>query len=109
MHVARYLKCDGRDFIIFQANVVGDRCDACAPGHYGLSAELPSGCRPCYCSHITDSCSLAADHDPRDVSFNFYQEHDNQLGGLYFVIQLVAAISSASFSIYTASSLPLYL
>ncbi|KAM3959117.1 LOW QUALITY PROTEIN: wing blister [Aphomia sociella] len=40
-------------------NVVGERCDTCASGHYGLSAELASGCRPCYCSHITDSCTVA--------------------------------------------------
>lgn len=53
-----------------QTNVVGERCDACAPGHYGLSEDLPAGCRPCYCSHITDSCTLAtADEQepPRDV------------------------------------------
>ncbi|XP_063375814.1 laminin subunit alpha-2-like [Cydia fagiglandana] len=37
-------------------NVVGERCDACAPGHFGLRADLPEGCRPCYCAHVTDSC-----------------------------------------------------
>ncbi|KAJ8726013.1 hypothetical protein PYW07_000711 [Mythimna separata] len=54
-----------------KSNVVGERCDACAPGHFGLSADLPTGCRPCYCSHITDTCSLAAPEElepPRDVS-----------------------------------------
>ncbi|XP_052756765.1 laminin subunit alpha-1 [Galleria mellonella] len=45
-------------------NVVGERCDTCASGHYGLSAELASGCRPCYCSHITDSCVAAEPSDP---------------------------------------------
>ncbi|XP_059059003.1 laminin subunit alpha-1 [Achroia grisella] len=42
-------------------NVVGERCDTCASGHFGLSEELAAGCRPCYCSHITDSC-VTADH-----------------------------------------------
>ncbi|XP_075991835.1 wing blister isoform X2 [Anticarsia gemmatalis] len=60
--------CD--DVCECKANVVGERCDACAPGHYGLSEELAVGCRPCYCSHITDSCSLATAEElepPRDV------------------------------------------
>nr|XP_049708408.1 laminin subunit alpha-1 [Helicoverpa armigera] len=60
--------CD--DVCECKSNVVGERCDTCAPGHFGLSAELAAGCRPCYCSHITDSCRLADPDElepPRDV------------------------------------------
>ncbi|XP_026323053.1 laminin subunit alpha-1-like [Hyposmocoma kahamanoa] len=46
-----------------KANVVGERCDACAAGHFGLSATLREGCRRCYCSYITDSCAAIADDD----------------------------------------------
>ncbi|XP_061707812.1 laminin subunit alpha lam-3-like [Cydia pomonella] len=59
-------KCDVRgvvnpekvceDICECKENVVGERCDACAPGHFGLRADLPEGCRPCYCAHVTDSC-----------------------------------------------------
>ncbi|RVE48387.1 hypothetical protein evm_006948 [Chilo suppressalis] len=45
-----------------KANVVGERCDACAPGFFGLSAQSRGGCTPCYCSHVAHSC-LTADHD----------------------------------------------
>ncbi|KAL0848794.1 hypothetical protein ABMA28_013219 [Loxostege sticticalis] len=71
-------KCDPRgvvdpsrvceDVCECKANVVGERCDACAPGHFGLSEELPTGCAPCYCTHITDSCAAAPEgHPPRDT------------------------------------------
>ncbi|XP_068621214.1 laminin subunit alpha-1 [Battus philenor] len=50
-----------------KANVVGERCDNCAPGHYGLSLDLPAGCRPCYCSHVADTCT--AEREPgRDMA-----------------------------------------
>ncbi|XP_041979514.1 laminin subunit alpha-1-like [Aricia agestis] len=45
-----------------KANVIGERCDTCAAGHFGLSAALAAGCRPCYCSHVAASC--AADPSP---------------------------------------------
>ncbi|XP_028025278.1 laminin subunit alpha-2 [Bombyx mandarina] len=50
-------------------NVIGERCDTCAPGHFGLSSDLREGCRPCYCSHVTDICELAAPdpNTPHDI------------------------------------------
>ncbi|XP_076840048.1 laminin subunit beta-1 [Brachyhypopomus gauderio] len=38
-----------------KANVMGQRCDRCREGHYGLSQNDPLGCQPCNC-------------DPRGVS-----------------------------------------
>ena len=32
-----------------KANVIGDRCDQCAPGTFGLNANDPDGCKPCLC------------------------------------------------------------
>ncbi|XP_032309278.1 basement membrane-specific heparan sulfate proteoglycan core protein isoform X10 [Drosophila ananassae] len=37
-------------------NVVGDRCDQCRPGTYGLSQQHPEGCKECYCSGLTSQC-----------------------------------------------------
>ncbi|XP_064075982.1 laminin subunit alpha-1 [Vanessa tameamea] len=40
-----------------KANVIGERCDTCAAGHFGLSASLGAGCAPCYCSHVASHCT----------------------------------------------------
>lgn len=40
-------------------NVIGDRCDQCRPGTYGLSARNPDGCKECYCSGLATQCSSA--------------------------------------------------
>uniref|UniRef100_A0A665X2E4 Laminin subunit beta-2-like n=1 Tax=Echeneis naucrates TaxID=173247 RepID=A0A665X2E4_ECHNA len=34
-----------------KANVEGPRCDKCKPGFFGLSAENPQGCQPCWCDN----------------------------------------------------------
>ncbi|XP_072936561.1 laminin subunit alpha lam-3-like [Epargyreus clarus] len=46
--------CD--DVCECKANVIGERCDTCATGYFGLSEHLSSGCRPCYCSHVATKC-----------------------------------------------------
>ncbi|XP_039764528.1 laminin subunit alpha-1 [Pararge aegeria] len=46
--------CD--DVCECKANVIGERCDVCASGHFGLSSDLREGCRPCYCSHVASHC-----------------------------------------------------
>ncbi|XP_070509903.1 basement membrane-specific heparan sulfate proteoglycan core protein isoform X20 [Chironomus tepperi] len=38
-------------------NVVGQRCDVCRDGTFGLSEHNPYGCRECFCSGTTMSCS----------------------------------------------------
>ncbi|XP_070509913.1 basement membrane-specific heparan sulfate proteoglycan core protein-like isoform X1 [Chironomus tepperi] len=38
-------------------NVVGQRCDVCLDGTFGLSEHNPYGCRECFCSGTTMSCS----------------------------------------------------
>ncbi|CAH2105113.1 unnamed protein product [Euphydryas editha] len=40
-----------------KANVIGERCDTCAPGYFGLSATLAAGCAPCYCSRVATHCT----------------------------------------------------
>ncbi|XP_061379354.1 laminin subunit alpha lam-3 isoform X1 [Danaus plexippus] len=53
---------------MLQVNVIGEKCDTCAPGHFGLSSSLPGGCRACYCSHVASHC----ESDPRpgpDIAF----------------------------------------
>ncbi|XP_053605991.1 laminin subunit alpha-2 [Plodia interpunctella] len=39
-------------------NVIGDRCDTCAPEHFGLSAARAEGCARCYCSRAARVCAL---------------------------------------------------
>uniref|UniRef100_A0A4W6G170 Laminin, beta 2 (laminin S) n=1 Tax=Lates calcarifer TaxID=8187 RepID=A0A4W6G170_LATCA len=34
-----------------KANVEGPRCDKCKTGFFGLSADNPQGCQPCWCDH----------------------------------------------------------
>ncbi|XP_050742444.1 basement membrane-specific heparan sulfate proteoglycan core protein isoform X17 [Drosophila biarmipes] len=41
-------------------NVLGDRCDQCRPGTYGLSKQNPEGCKECYCSGLTTLCRSAS-------------------------------------------------
>ncbi|XP_016982302.1 basement membrane-specific heparan sulfate proteoglycan core protein isoform X20 [Drosophila rhopaloa] len=43
-----------------KTNVVGDRCDQCRPGTYGLSDKNPEGCKECYCSGVSNQCRSAA-------------------------------------------------
>ncbi|KAH8286775.1 hypothetical protein KR018_007424, partial [Drosophila ironensis] len=40
-------------------NVIGDRCDQCRAGTYGLSGQHPEGCKECYCSGLTSQCRSA--------------------------------------------------
>ncbi|XP_020802669.1 basement membrane-specific heparan sulfate proteoglycan core protein isoform X5 [Drosophila serrata] len=40
-------------------NVIGDQCDQCRPGTYGLSGRNPDGCKECYCSGLATQCSSA--------------------------------------------------
>ncbi|XP_070144253.1 basement membrane-specific heparan sulfate proteoglycan core protein isoform X4 [Drosophila kikkawai] len=40
-------------------NVMGDQCDQCRPGTYGLSGRNPDGCKECYCSGLGTQCSSA--------------------------------------------------
>lgn len=44
---------------VLQENVVGPRCDTCAPGHFHLDARNPVGCTPCYCNGATTVCEAA--------------------------------------------------
>ncbi|XP_017067471.1 basement membrane-specific heparan sulfate proteoglycan core protein isoform X11 [Drosophila eugracilis] len=50
--------CRGNDCQC-KRNVIGDRCDQCRPGTYGLSAKNPDGCKECYCSGLTSQCRSA--------------------------------------------------
>ncbi|KAL4719850.1 hypothetical protein ACJJTC_008139 [Scirpophaga incertulas] len=47
--------CD--DVCECKENVVGERCDACAPGYFALAA---GGCARCYCSHVAHACLPAS-------------------------------------------------
>ncbi|XP_039152495.1 basement membrane-specific heparan sulfate proteoglycan core protein isoform X13 [Drosophila simulans] len=51
--------CRGNDCLC-KRNVIGDRCDQCRPGTYGLSAQNQDGCKECYCSGLASQCRSAA-------------------------------------------------
>ncbi|XP_033169646.1 basement membrane-specific heparan sulfate proteoglycan core protein isoform X23 [Drosophila mauritiana] len=51
--------CRGNDCLC-KRNVIGDRCDQCRPGTYGLSALNQDGCKECYCSGLASQCRSAA-------------------------------------------------
>lgn len=38
-------------------NVIGDRCDQCRPGSFGISETNDYGCNECFCSGATTECS----------------------------------------------------
>uniref|UniRef100_A0A8C1LL52 Laminin, alpha 1 n=1 Tax=Cyprinus carpio TaxID=7962 RepID=A0A8C1LL52_CYPCA len=37
-------------------NVGGSGCDECRTGTFGLTAQNPSGCSPCFCSGVSSAC-----------------------------------------------------
>lgn len=39
--------------------MIGDRCDQCREGTFGLSYENPSGCKECFCSGQSSRCRSA--------------------------------------------------
>ncbi|XP_041563042.1 basement membrane-specific heparan sulfate proteoglycan core protein isoform X19 [Drosophila elegans] len=43
-----------------KTNVIGDQCNECRPGTYGLSPENPDGCKECYCSGVSNQCRSAS-------------------------------------------------
>ncbi|XP_065226738.1 laminin subunit alpha lam-3-like [Planococcus citri] len=46
---------------ICKANVVGEMCNKCKPGYFNLSPENPLGCKECFCSGISTTCTEAKD------------------------------------------------
>ncbi|SPP89182.1 blast:Basement membrane-specific heparan sulfate proteoglycan core protein [Drosophila guanche] len=52
------VNCQG-SYCYCKPNVIGDRCDQCRPGTYGLSATNPDGCKECYCSGQSTQCRSA--------------------------------------------------
>ncbi|XP_034667216.1 basement membrane-specific heparan sulfate proteoglycan core protein isoform X6 [Drosophila subobscura] len=52
------VNCQG-SYCYCKPNVIGDRCDQCRPGTYGLSAANPDGCKECYCSGQSTQCRSA--------------------------------------------------
>ncbi|ODN05050.1 Basement membrane-specific heparan sulfate proteoglycan core protein [Orchesella cincta] len=44
---------------ICKVNVQGARCDQCKRGYFGLSSTRPEGCLACFCSGLSDYCSVA--------------------------------------------------
>uniref|UniRef100_W4VRB4 Putative heparan sulfate proteoglycan 2 n=1 Tax=Corethrella appendiculata TaxID=1370023 RepID=W4VRB4_9DIPT len=51
------LSCDDRRGCTCKENVVGQRCDQCRDGTFGLSERNPEGCTQCFCSGATSRCS----------------------------------------------------
>lgn len=43
-----------------KANVEGERCDRCKPGHFDLSSNHRDGCQPCFCFNATKVCRESA-------------------------------------------------
>ncbi|XP_017851571.1 basement membrane-specific heparan sulfate proteoglycan core protein isoform X12 [Drosophila busckii] len=41
-------------------NVVGDLCDKCRAGTFGMSHDNANGCKDCYCSGVSNQCSSAS-------------------------------------------------
>ncbi|XP_028173989.1 basement membrane-specific heparan sulfate proteoglycan core protein isoform X3 [Ostrinia furnacalis] len=52
--------CDSSGYCECKQNVEGPACDTCRPGTFGLDANDPLGCQPCYCSGVTSSCHEAS-------------------------------------------------
>ncbi|XP_041450431.1 basement membrane-specific heparan sulfate proteoglycan core protein isoform X4 [Drosophila obscura] len=52
------VSCQG-NYCYCKPNAIGDRCDQCRPGTYGLSADNPDGCKECYCSGQSTQCRSA--------------------------------------------------
>lgn len=46
-------------FLTFQANVMGQHCDQCKNGTFGLHPEQPDGCINCFCFGRTTLCTEA--------------------------------------------------
>lgn len=42
--------------VCVQSGVSGQHCEECVFGHFGLSAENPDGCCPCFCSGLSQNC-----------------------------------------------------
>uniref|UniRef100_A0A0A1XDP6 Basement membrane-specific heparan sulfate proteoglycan core protein n=1 Tax=Zeugodacus cucurbitae TaxID=28588 RepID=A0A0A1XDP6_ZEUCU len=50
--------CSG-NYCACKPNVVGQYCDQCRSGTYGLSERNPDGCEECYCSGKSTKCNSA--------------------------------------------------
>lgn len=59
-HSAGTTHCDAHSgYCYCKPNVEGPRCDQCRPGTFVLSETNPDGCKECYCSHKSSSCTSA--------------------------------------------------
>ncbi|XP_068154728.1 basement membrane-specific heparan sulfate proteoglycan core protein [Drosophila tropicalis] len=50
--------CDD-GYCVCKQNVIGNQCDQCRPGTFGLSGNHTDGCKECFCSRQSTQCSSA--------------------------------------------------
>ncbi|KPP66555.1 laminin subunit alpha-2-like, partial [Scleropages formosus] len=75
-HAAHSLKCRSHPLLRnCQHNTVGDRCERCAPGYYGVVRGSPQDCRPCACPLSNPENNPSLESSPRGFGAALSDDH----------------------------------
>ncbi|KAK9737087.1 Laminin EGF domain [Popillia japonica] len=79
-----------------KTNVIGQTCNRCRPGTFGLNANLTEGCQSCFCSGVSTDCSEGNMYIEQIPSEILEENHNFSLTDQFFRNQITTGFEIRS-------------